>query len=238
MLAEFHRASAAHHLAAAEMQEAYARRLSAWSPQNREIRPPFMHTMAAVCGADGGALVVLDGSMQQLAVATSDARAGRAQDLEYVLAEGPMCDAARSGRAVAAADPDLVTRWPNYGPGVLDLGLRSAAAVPLRSGARRVGVLAVYGEVHLPVEADLRRFAAALVQQVLFGPDGDPLLYGDIDEQSVVHQATGSVLVEEECTVEDALDLIKARAFRDGTTTVDVSRRIVESGLRLASDLE
>ncbi|MEU6820476.1 GAF domain-containing protein [Streptomyces atriruber] len=238
VLAEFHRDTVAHHLAAAEMQEAYARRLSAWSPRQREARPPFMRSVATVCGADGGALVVLDKNRQQVAVTSSDACACRAQDLEYVLGEGPMRDVARSGRAAAAAHLDLVTRWPFYGRGILDLGLRAASAVPLMSGAYRFGVLAVFSEVRLPLEADLRRIAAALAEQVLFGPDGDPLLYGDIAEQSPVHRATDRVRLQEECTATDALDLIKARAFREGTTTVDIARRIVEADLRLTSEPE
>ncbi|WP_306320296.1 MULTISPECIES: hypothetical protein [unclassified Streptomyces] len=38
------------------------------------------------------------------------------------------------------------------------------------------------------------------------------------------------------CSVPDALVLIKARAFRDGTTTSDVANRIVHSGLRLTGE--
>lgn len=180
----------------------------------------------------------MDKNRRQLAVASSDARAGRAQDLEYVLGEGPMCDVARSGRAVAATGSGLMDRWPHYGRGVLDLGLRAAAAVPLTCEGDQFGVMAVFDEARLPLKADFRRIATALAADVLLGPDGDPLLYGDIDVQDVVHQATGMILAQGEVTTTDALALIKARAFREGTTTADIARRIVDSDLRLTGEPE
>ncbi|WP_409237840.1 GAF and ANTAR domain-containing protein [Streptomyces sp. PA5.6] len=197
-----------------------------------------MSSVVAVCGADGGALVLLDGSLQQLAVASSDPRSGKAQDLEYVLGEGPMREASRSGRAVAAVGPDLVARWPHYGRGVMDLGFRATAAMPLMAELRCFGAIAVFDRVGLPPEAELKRMAAALSTDILLGPDRDALLHGDIDEKSVVQQASGMVAVMEGCTIPDALVLIKARAFREGVTTDDIARRVVHSGLRLSSEAE
>lgn len=238
-LAARKREAVAHHLAAAEIQEAYARRLSASLNEKQASRPLFMSTVAAVCGADCGVLVLLDESRLRLAVASSDARAEKAQDLEYVLGEGPACDVARTGRAVAASGSELVASWPNYGPGILALGLQAAAAVPLTSGAGKCfGVMAVFDQRRLPARADLRRIATALTKDILLGRDGDPQLYGNVDEHPVVHQATGMVGVQEDCSPADALDLIKARAFLDGTTTDDVARRIVHSGLRLTDGAE
>ena len=104
------------------MHEAYAGRLSAWSQGEQEARPRFMSSIVTLCGADGGALVLLDENLRQLAVASSDQRAGKVQDLEWVLGEGPVWEAARSGGAVAAAGSDLVARWPSYGRGILISG--------------------------------------------------------------------------------------------------------------------
>ncbi|MEV8321512.1 ANTAR domain-containing protein [Streptomyces sp. NPDC059900] len=61
-------------------------------------------------------------------------------------------------------------------------------------------------------------------------------MYGDVDEQSMIHQAIGMVSAKEGCSIPDALALIKARAFRENVTTDDVAHRIVHGGLRLASE--
>ncbi|MEU6825728.1 ANTAR domain-containing protein [Streptomyces atriruber] len=237
-LAAFHREAAAHHLAAAEMQEAYARRVGAWAPGGQESRPRFMGSVVAACGPGGGALVLLDQSLQQLAVASSDARAEKAQDLEYVLGEGPMREASRRGRAVVAVGSELVDRWPQYGRGVLDLGIRAAAAAPLMADRRCFGAIAVFDQTGLSPAAELQDIAAALTTDILLGPDQDPLLHGEIDEQSVIHQASGMVAERADCTIPDALALIKARAFREGATTDGIARRVVHSGLRLTSEPE
>lgn len=237
-LAAWHRATVAHHLTAAEMQEAYAGRLEAWPEEKHEDRPLFMSSVVSACGVDGGALVLLDQSVRQLAVASSDQRAERAQDLELVLGEGPIGEAARTGGAVAAAGSDLVARWPVYGRGIRDLGLRAVAAVPLMSGQRRFGVLAVFDHLSPPRPADLQRIGDALIEDVLLGPDGDPLLYGEADVQSVVHQASGMAAETAGCSITDALALIKARSFTEGTTTSDIAHRIVHLGLRLTNEPE
>ncbi|MEV8321217.1 GAF domain-containing protein [Streptomyces sp. NPDC059900] len=140
-----------HHLTAAEMQETYARQMIDWSPARDSIRPRFMSSVVAACGADGGALVLLDNNLQQLAVTSSDPRAAQAQDLEYVLGEGPMYEASRHGCAVAAVGSGLEARWPQYGRSVMDLGLRAAAAIPLTSERWRFGVMAVFAGDGLPI---------------------------------------------------------------------------------------
>ncbi len=237
-LAARHRATAARHLAAAEMQEAYARRLAAWSHSTQEARPLFMSSVVAACGVDAGALVLLDPNMQRLAVASSDERAERAQDLGWVLGQGAKREAARSGEPVAAAGSDLLARWPAYGCGIHDLGLRAVAAVPLTAAGTRLGVLVVYDHESLPRPANLQRIGAALTEDILLGPDGDPWLYGETDLHDEVHQATGITAQREGCGITDALALIKARSYTDGTTTSDIAHRIIHHGLHLTNEPE
>ncbi|GCD44795.1 GAF domain-containing protein [Streptomyces paromomycinus] len=230
------RRAVAYHLAAVEMQEAYARRLGNWSSKDRHTRPLFMDTVVTLCGADGASIVLLDADLRQLAVAFSDRRARKAQDLEYVLGEGPAHDAVRSRFPVIAAGTGLLTRWPGYGREISGLGLRVAAAVPLTVAGTCFGALAVYDRRRPPQQADLDRAASALIEEVMLGPDGDPLLYGDIDQQIVVHQATGMVSAREGCSLSDALALIKARAFVKERTADEIAHQVVHSRLRLSSD--
>ncbi|WP_372351025.1 ANTAR domain-containing protein [Streptomyces sp. KL116D] len=101
-----------------------------------------------------------------------------------------------------------------------------------------MGVLAVYDHESLPRPADLQRIGAALTEDILLGPGGDPWLYGETDLHSEVHQAAGITAEREGCSVADALVLIKARSYTEGTTTSDIAHQIIHHGLRLTNEPE
>ncbi|WP_327139540.1 ANTAR domain-containing protein [Nocardia sp. NBC_01327] len=234
-MADTHRRMAACHLAAARLQESYARRVTAWLV-DRGARPPvFMAGVAEACGARSAALTLVGADLNQLAVAASSQSARSAQDLEYVLGAGPAVEATRDNRLVAAAGPAIEARWPCYGSALAALGVAAVVAVPLRTPAGSIGALTVFdprpgwAESGIIVEvAD-----ALSVGGVLLGPDGDPGLYGGADHRPVVHQAAGRLAEQQQCSISDALALIKARAFATGEPLETVAQQITLGATRL-----
>ncbi len=94
--------------------------------------------------------------MQRLAVASSDERAERAQDLGWVLAKArKKRRRAYRWRGGRRGLRSVLARWPAYGSGIHDLGLRAAAALPLTAAGTRIGVLVVYDHESLPRLTDL-----------------------------------------------------------------------------------
>jgi hypothetical protein len=169
----------------------------------------------------------------QPAVAASDEPARAAQELEFLLGEGPGREAAARRRAVSAAGRQLRERWPGYGAGLAELGIDEVAAVPLRLQGGCIGSLAVFDP--LPgFAAGFVSVAEALTRTVVLGPDADPELYGGTDHRAVVHRAADLVSAQAGHPVEDALELIKARAFSGGEPVHEVAVRIVRGELRLA----
>ncbi|MEV6105986.1 GAF and ANTAR domain-containing protein [Streptomyces sp. NPDC051940] len=233
-MAALHRQVAACHLAAAQLHDAFARRLE--PPGKGVSRPHFMAGVAEACGTGSAALTLLGPDRAQLAVAASDETARSAQDLEFVLGEGPARDAAL-GQQVRAAGAVLAERWPRYGAAVEELGLHSVVAVPLSAQDGCIGALTVFdpspGLLLGLGSTGLSRIADALVKDVLMGPDADPGLYGDTDFRPEVHQAAGMLAERTGCDVGDALALMRARAFRDGTTIESVAVRIHAGELEL-----
>ncbi len=75
--------------------------------------------------------------------------------------------------------------------------------------------------------------ADALTRIVLLGPDADPELYGGADHRDTVQQAAGMLSVQAGCPIDDALALIKARAFTAGESTESIAQRIVHGNLKL-----
>ncbi|MEV6499740.1 GAF domain-containing protein [Streptomyces prunicolor] len=226
-IAATHRRSAACHRSSASLQEAFARRTAEWAP-GQGAQPRFMTGVAEACGSDSAALTLVDSGQNQLAVAVSDEQSWAAQELEYVLGEGPSRDAASAHRPVHASGPAIETRWPGYGRALTSLGITSVAAVPLGTAAGCIGALAVFDpRPVLAGPADLAAVAEALTRIVLLGPDADPDLYGGTDHRATVQQAAGMLSARLGCPVVDALALIKARAFAGELSLDAVSRRIL-----------
>ncbi|WP_240044944.1 hypothetical protein [Streptomyces alboflavus] len=90
------------HRSSARLQEAFAHNLTGWE-QGRGIRPRFMTGVAEACGTRSAALTLVDADQSQLAVAASDEPARVAQDLEFMLGEGPTRDATTGRRLVFAS---------------------------------------------------------------------------------------------------------------------------------------
>lgn len=224
------------HRSSARLQEAFAHNLTGWE-QGRGIRPRFMTGVAEACGTRSAALTLVDDDQSQLAVAASNEPARAAQDLEFMLGEGPTRDATTGRRPVFASCDAIEQRWPYYGPALSALGIHEVAAVPLDTTGRCFGALAVFDP--RPGLVGSRAFAdivGALTRTVLLDPDADPELYGGIDHRDVVQQAAGMVSVHFGRCVDDALALIKARAFSQGVPLETFARGIVAGELTLISE--
>lgn len=233
-IAALHRSTAACHRTAARLQDDYAARLADWADERDDSRPLFMTGVAEACGTSSAAVTLVGTSLDHLALATSDEPARAAQELEFLLGEGPARDATRRRRPVSATGRTLTDRWPGYGPALQDLGIVEVFAVPLTLSDICLGALVVFDPAPGVIGSTaFDEVAVALTRTMLLGRDADPDLYGATDLRVVVHQAAGMVCVQLDCQVSDALELIKARAFTEGTSAHSVATRIVRGELRL-----
>lgn len=188
-----------------------------------------------VTGA-GLALMTADGPAGTLAV--TDGPAGELEELQFALGEGPCVDASRTGRPVL--QPDLARTapglWPAFADGAHAAGLRAVFAFPLRVGAIRVGVLDLYRDtvgVLSPAElTEALSYADAATTIVLGLPSrgGVPGLLDPVtvlDDRAEVHQATGVVSVHGGVTLEEALMLLRARAYAEQRPIRDLARDVL-----------
>ncbi|WP_425834684.1 GAF domain-containing protein [Streptomyces fractus] len=232
-MAHIHRTSAERHELTARLLESHARRAASWARTGG--RPPlFMTGVAEACGTGSAAVTLVDVGRNQIATASSDEPARAAQDLEYILGEGPARDAVRERRPVVASEDVLTDRWPGYGPAAEELGIGHVLAVPLQSAGSCIGALATFG-----VRADaastttVTQVADSLTRNVFLGADAVPGLFGGIDYRAEVHQAAGMVAVQVGCRIPDALELVKVRAFADSRPIGEIAQDIVQGRLRL-----
>ncbi|MFR9798150.1 GAF domain-containing protein [Streptomyces sp. MS06] len=213
---------------AAELHEAYARRMTAWS-RRKDPRPEFMSGVADACGSRGACMTLVSRGGGQLAVAASDGAAREAQELEFMLDEGPARDAVGWHAPVLMSGPPAIEhRWPGYGPELAALGFTGVAAVPLEAADLCVGALTLYDpDLSAPAFSGSAWVAEALTHTVLLGPDAEPELYGDADHRHLVYEAAVAHAERAGLAAADALDLIKAVAFAEGRSTESVARRVL-----------
>lgn len=245
-IAAMHRQIQRRHGEAAAMHAEYADRLAIWfsRPAQGGRRPVFMASVARTLGSDSAAIMLLGHDLDEILAAASDGLARQAQDLEFAFREGPARDAALGCSPVAADDSAFGDRWTHYGPAVARLGVHAVAAVPLQLGRGAFGALTAFSRepaANLDLTA-LGAVADTLAHTVLAAPDatafglGIPPLgvFEDGDLRPVVHQAAGMLCVQADCTIADALALIRARAFADGAPVEATAGRIVSGQLRLS----
>jgi hypothetical protein len=205
----------------------------------------------SVAGVDAAAVaVVLDASPRETIYA-SDRVASTVEELTLTLGEGPGVDALGDGPALVAdlTAADCLARWPVFAPAAARAGVRAVFALPLRIGAIRLGVLALYRAE--PGGLDREQLADALMLADTMGallldeaghdpsdrplPDGSWLQYAGA-QHPVVHQATGMVIVQLGVTAAVALIRLRAHAYAHDRRLRDVAADVVARRLRFDPD--
>jgi len=187
----------------------------------------------------------MGGRNRQAATAMSDGAAA-VEEVQFTLGEGPGVDAYSQGRPIFVEDLcEMVDRWTQFVPAAQALGIGAVFALPLQVGPRPTGVLSLYTDrVHrlasgegaaLSVLAELV-IAEVLAMQAASGTDELAQTLSDAaGHRAIVHQATGMVAMQLECSVQDALSRLRGRAFLDDTGIEQVAQQVVDRAMRFES---
>ena len=187
--------------------------------------------MTEVLGFQGGAMAVHLETDSRTTLCVTDDFASRLDDLETVLQQGPTLDAHRGGALVTATPEDLPRRWPLLARSMADqLAPAYLMAIPMRPETTILGVLTFHGPHPAsrgwdPAEPQL--LANAIGIAVLGGVDRaqDPdELWSTRDR---TNQAVGMVVAQLRIAPPDALAVLRAHAFADGSSLADIANRVV-----------
>ncbi|MEU8418892.1 ANTAR domain-containing protein [Amycolatopsis japonica] len=234
-MARLHRATEGRHRAAADLHASYVDAVKNWAAGRAGAPPAFMAAVAEKAGVPSLA-VTLFCSPGTAAVVVSDPLAAKANDLECLFGEGPSLGV--FGEPGVCGERELSSRWPRFGPAAREIGVRAVVSARLGLREAPLGTLTAYRPEPEP-DAEIARstelVADALTATALHpstrldAEDGLPVhpLFGDLDLEVVVHQATGMVMATHDCTASDALALIHARAYAQDESVIEVARTIV-----------
>jgi hypothetical protein len=173
---------------------------------------------------------------------TSDDRSRLLEELQFTLGEGPCLEAHRTGRLVSEPRLDT-TRWPGFAAGALDVGVEAVFALPMHVGAAGFGALDLYRDspgAMTRQDLDDARVVADAATVMVLAIDGDPTdddlpgeLEGLVYRRAAVHQAAGMVSVQLDLGIEDAMVVLRARAYQTGRPIGQLADDIVARRIRL-----
>lgn len=99
--------------------------------------------VAAIPGAEGGGLTLLEKDHHDTIVATAPFVA-QVDAIQYSIGEGPCITAAAEARTLRSGSLDNDQQWPRFGPRAGRLGVHSALSIPLITAAGVLGAMNIY----------------------------------------------------------------------------------------------
>lgn len=198
-----------------------------------------------------GASVSLRSDGMPVQLSASSDLAARLSDLQATLGDGPCTSAAELGAPVLAADLEAgrdADRWPVFAQQASAAGVRAVYSMPLGNDTVCVGTLDLYRDV--PGELSRRELRVAqLMASVMTvalmalprsaedGPEGGgPWLSGLAGPHDEVYQAVGMIMVQLGVGSDEALARLRAHAFADDRTVLDVAHDVVWNHERFERD--
>ncbi|MDN3357829.1 GAF and ANTAR domain-containing protein [Actinomadura sp. DC4] len=200
------------------------------------------HAAARVLSAEGVSVATVAPGDVYVSVFATNGLGRRLEELQSTLGEGPGLQSYVDGAPVLTSDLDTGDkRWPLFGSGAVEMGVRALFAFPLRSGTVSIGVF----EVHrggpgpmTPVELGDALVLADVISILLLSPEssgGRDFIDDAIssDHHAEVYQATGMVSVHLGVSLADALARLRGYAFVHSQSISAVAHEIVLGRLRL-----
>jgi ANTAR domain len=182
---------------------------------------------------DGVAISTIGSSFGGETVAASDSTAARLDEIQLDLGQGPCWDAMEIAAPVSVIDTGSEDRWPLFADAVSKIDIRAVYAFPLVFAGLPIGAVDVYSRTPGPLSDTLvREFtatSAATSLRVLTAVlrDNEEEHSSNPGSRRTVHQATGMILARYRTSPEDALLLLRAHAFAQSRSVMEVAEDIV-----------
>jgi GAF domain-containing protein len=157
---------------------------------------------------------------QPLTVASSDARASQADEVQYRHDDGPCLTSLKTGRPVEIVDLVDDDRWGSYRSSALAHGIRASLSLPLRAGGQVLGALNFYsslpglfGDRERELAGGFAREAAralALGIRIAERSEMSEHLRAALASRAVIDQALGIIMGQNRCSAGAAFELLRS----------------------------
>lgn len=194
--------------------------------------------VSALPGCDAADLTLL-GRDNAITAAPTDRRALLLDDAQYSSGEGPCLDAAREQRPNVVDSTRTDRRWPHFCHVATQVGILSAAALPLHAHGEPVGALNLYSNVvHGFPETDMtvaKQFATQAGIAIMNARTHAALLETTtqlneaLESRAVIDQAKGILMATESCSAAEAFDRLRTRSQHKNRKLRVVAHQIVDA---------
>jgi GAF domain-containing protein len=199
------------------------------------------YAVAAIPGADGAGLTLLEAGQADTIVASAPFVA-EVDDIQYGIKQGPCITAASQGRTVRSGELGEDARWPRFGPRVGRLGVHSVLSLPLLTGEGVVGAMNVYAhrpdafDDHAQLLGELFALPAAIaVQNAQVLAQAKRLasqLQDALTSRAVIDQALGILMSRTGSNAQEAFDRLRERSQTGNIKLGEVAQRVVDEAVR------
>ncbi|MDQ0376171.1 GAF and ANTAR domain-containing protein [Amycolatopsis thermophila] len=184
---------------------------------------------ATVPGTEDAGVSLLD-SGELKSVAPSSERVSRLDQLQHKLGEGPCVDAVFEDPVYRTGDIGADRRWPRFGSGAAELGIRSMLAVRLFTGKTLLGALNLYATERDAFDQSAEHVAglfAAHAAVALAGSRAQAQLRNALGTRDVISMAKGILMERHRVTDDQAFDLLVRASQNSNRKLYDVARWLV-----------
>ncbi len=209
---------------------AAGRDFSAWARLACEIA-------CARADVDGAAITLRSSRGTPRPAGASDAWTSGLEELQYTVGEGPADLAFRTLEPELVADLRAEERWPGFTPAATARGAGAVFAFPLRRGGVPLGTMNLYRRDAGALSPDAVTSAAGIgelaVAALLTGTATTPAPAWQAvpDDYDDVNVAAGVLAAELHVEVAEALLRLRAHAFSQDASLLDVARAVVDGTL-------
>lgn len=183
-------------------------------------------------------LVRADGGAETSA--TSSELIEEADDLQYAYDEGPCLRAAEQGGAYLINNTATDERWPQWGPAVANMGLRSVLSIHLFTDHRVLGALNLYYEsrdTFSDDEVEVAKVVAAHASVALAKVRSERDLWRAIDSRHLIGQAQGMLMERFKLSPEKSFAVLRRYSQQHNIKLHEVAGALIRTG-RLPGDSE
>jgi GAF domain-containing protein len=212
-------------------------------PLEETLTEVASYAAAAIPGADGAGLTLLENARADTMVASADF-VRSVDEVQYRIAEGPCVLAVETHTTQVSGALGNEARWPTFGPQAGRLGVHSALSLPLLLKDRVVGALNVYGHEYNAFDSRAVRIGELFSRPAAVTAANAQLLEESrrlaehLDRglltRATIDQAVGIVMSRRGISAEEASDHLRDVSQSSGTKLVDVARQIVENAVARA----
>lgn len=170
-------------------------------------------------------------------VATTDHRTRQLDEQQYADQGGPCLEALRTGLPVVVPDMRAETRWAPYPAQAAELGAASSMSYPLIIQGQSIGALNLYSFQPMAPDAGLQARAAqlaanaagalAVAMRLAQHTEEAANLRIALTSRSTIDNAVGILMGQQQCTAEDAFDLLRRASQHRNVKLRELAAQIV-----------